>query len=105
MWLGVAYSVRAFIEVFLAHKVIDRIQAFNEVIIWLDPNLEYSADEWLAWLRVGRRTYEEKLRQAAQSREAQAAADARNAAMKGGKGMKGTGKGRSAPSHPYQRYW
>ena len=112
MWLGVAYSVRAFIDVFLAHKVIDRTQAFNEVI-WLDPNLEYSADEWLGWLRerisyqvaAGCRTYEEKLRQAEQSRQAQAAADARNAAMKGGKGMKGTGKGRSAPSHPYQRYW
>ena len=95
----------------MAHKIVDRIQCFNQVI-WIDSSLEYKADEWLAWLRervsyqvaAGRRTYEEKLRQARESREAQARADARNAAWKGGTSMKGTGKGSSAPSsHPYRR--
>ncbi|OLQ01055.1 hypothetical protein AK812_SmicGene16195, partial [Symbiodinium microadriaticum] len=102
---------RSFIDVFMAHKIVDRIQCFNQVI-WIDSSLEYKADEWLAWLRervsyqvaAGRRTYEEKLRQARESREAQARADARNAAWKGGTSMKGTGKGSSAPSsHPYRR--
>ena len=112
MWLGVAYSVRSFVEVFMAHKIVDRIQCFNQVV-WIDTSLEYTADEWVAWLKerisyevaAGRRTYEEKLRQARESREAQARADARNAAWKGGKSMKGKGKGASAPiSHPYRRY-
>ena len=114
MWLGVAYSVRSFVEVFMAHKIVDRILCFNQTI-WIDPGLEYSADEWVDWIKsrisyevaAGRRTYEEKQRQAQESREAQARADARNAARKGGMRpvMKGTGKGSSAPiSHPYRRY-
>ena len=114
MWLGVAYSVRSFVEVFMAHKVIDRIQCFNQVV-WLDANQEYTADEWVAWIKgrisyevaSGRRTYEEKQRQARESREAQARANERNMMWKGGMRatMKGKGKGASAPiSHPYRRY-
>ena len=112
MWLGVAYSVRSFVEVFTTHKIVDRIQCFNQVV-WIDPSLEYSTDEWVAWIKErisyevasGRRTYEEKLRQARESREAQARANARNAAWKGGKGDKGAGKGStSTSSHPYRRY-
>ena len=114
MWLGVAYSVRSFVEVFMAHKIVDRIQCFNQVI-WIDPSLEYTADEWVAWIKdrisyevaAGRRTYEEKQRQARESREAQARANERNMMWKGGMRatMKGTGKGASAPiSHPYRRY-
>ena len=96
----------------MAHKIVDRVQCFNQVV-WIDTSLEYTADESVAWLKerisyqvaAGRRAYEEKLRQARESREAQARADARNTAWKGGKGMKGTGKGSSAPtSHPYRRY-
>ena len=89
MWLGVAYSVRSFVEVFMAHKIVDRVQCFNQVV-WIDTSLEYTADEWVAWLKerisyqvaAGRRAYEEKLRQARESREAQARADARNAALR-----------------------
>ena len=112
MWLGVAYSVRSFVEVFTTHKIVDRIQCFNQVV-WIDPSLEYSTDEWVAWIKErisyevasGRRTYEEKLRQARESQEAQARANARNAAWKGGKGDKGAGKGStSTSSHPYRRY-
>ena len=108
MWLGVAYSVRSFVEVFMAHKIVDRVQCFNQVI-WIDTSLAYTADEWVAWLKerisyqvaAGRKAYEEKLRQARESREAQARADARNAAWKGGKGMKGTG--RDHQRHPRTR--
>ena len=50
MWLGVAYSIRSCVDVFLAQKIIDRIQAFSE-IVWIDATLGYSADEWAAWLR------------------------------------------------------
>ena len=114
MWLGVAYSVRSFVEVFMAHKLIDRIQCFNQVV-WLDASQEYTADEWVAWIKgrisyevaSGRRTYEEKQRQARESREAQARANERNMMWKGGMRatMKGKGKGASAPiSHPYRRY-
>ena len=73
------------------------------------------ADEWVAWIKgrisyevaSGRRTYEEKQRQARESREAQARANERNMMWKGGMRatMKGKGKGASAPiSHPYRRY-
>ena len=114
MWLGVAYSVRSFVEVFMAHKIVDRIQCFNQVV-WIDTSLEYTADEWVAWIKgrisyevaAGRRTYEEKQRQARESREAQARANERNMMWKAGMRamMKGTGKGASAPiSHPYRRY-
>jgi len=107
MWLGVAYSISGFIQVFLQHKAIDRLQCFTETL-YLDPNLGYTAAEWDLWLRQrlntqlqpAIRAHEERLADAERSRAAQRAADERRATKGEGKGGK---KGSSKGPHPYAR--
>ena len=103
MWLGVAYSISGFIQVFLQHRIIDRLQCFTETL-YLDPSLGYTAAEWDLWLRQrlnaqiqpAVRAHEEAVANAERSREAQRAADERRAA-------KGSQKGQAKGSHPYSR--
>ncbi|CAE7370689.1 GIP [Symbiodinium sp. CCMP2456] len=107
MWLGVAYSISGFIQVFLQHKAIDRLQCFTETL-YLDPNLGYTAAEWDLWLRQrlnaqlqpAIRAHEERLADAERSRAAQRAADERRATKGEGKGGK---KGAPKGPHPYAR--
>ncbi|CAE7787433.1 GIP, partial [Symbiodinium sp. CCMP2456] len=107
MWLGVAYSLSGFIQVFLQHRVVDRLQCFTETL-YLDPSLDYTAAEWDLWLRQrlntqlqpAIRAHEERLADAERSRAAQRAADERRATKGESKcGKKDTAKG----PHPYSR--
>ncbi|CAE7349128.1 GIP [Symbiodinium sp. CCMP2456] len=107
MWLGVAYSISGFIQVFLQHRAIDRLQCFTETL-YLDPSLDYTAAEWDLWLRQRRNTqlqpairaHEERLADAECSRAAQRAADERRATKGESKGGK---KGSTKGPHPYAR--
>ncbi|CAE7419073.1 GIP [Symbiodinium sp. CCMP2456] len=107
MWLGVAYSLSGFIQVFLQRRVVDRLQCFTETL-YLDPSLDYTAAEWDLWLRQrlntqlqpAIRAHEERLADAERSRAAQRAADERRATKGESKGGK---KGSAKGPHPYSR--
>jgi len=109
MWLGVAYSISGFIQVFLQHKKIDRLQCFTETLN-LDPNLGYSAAEWDLWLRQrlnaqlqpASRAYQDRVADAERSRQAQREADERRQNKGEGKGKAGK-KGKPKGPHPYAR--
>ena len=78
MWLGGAYSVRKFLNVFLQHKIAKQIVMFSGGSIYLDHEAGYTAEEWYQWIltrlrdqtSVARRAYDEKLQSAERSRKA-----------------------------------